>query len=69
MCIPLAFETLSSKLLRLEVLDISLNSLTNDILPSLGGLTSLKELYLSETGLVSDNHIQGGIIFPFHLES
>ncbi|KAK7373875.1 hypothetical protein VNO80_07295 [Phaseolus coccineus] len=54
-----AFETLSSKLLRLEVLDISQNSLTNDILPSLGGFTSLKELYLSGTGLVSDNHIQG----------
>ncbi|QCE11876.1 LRR receptor-like serine/threonine-protein kinase FLS2 [Vigna unguiculata] len=54
-----AFETLSSKLLRLEVLDISQNSLTNDILPSLGGFTSMKELYLSDTGLDSDSHIQG----------
>ncbi|CAJ1803457.1 unnamed protein product [Sphenostylis stenocarpa] len=51
------FETLSSKLFRLEVLDISYNSLTNDILPSLGGFTSLKELYLSGTGLDSDFHI------------
>ncbi|WVZ07316.1 hypothetical protein V8G54_020662 [Vigna mungo] len=53
------FETLSSKLLRLEVLDISWNYLTNDILPSLGGFTSLKELYLSGNELDSDNHIQG----------
>ncbi|XP_014492975.2 leucine-rich repeat receptor protein kinase MSP1-like [Vigna radiata var. radiata] len=53
------FETLSSKLLRLEVLDISWNYLTNDILPSLGGFTSLKELYLSGTELITDMHIQG----------
>ncbi|KOM41522.1 hypothetical protein LR48_Vigan04g172000 [Vigna angularis] len=39
------FETLSSKLLRLEVLDISWNYLTNDILQSLKGFTSLEELY------------------------
>ncbi|KAH1241968.1 Receptor-like protein 13 [Glycine max] len=54
-----AFETLSSKLRYLELLDISVNSLTNDILPSLGGFTSLKELYLSDMDLVSDLHIQG----------
>ncbi|XP_014492982.2 LRR receptor-like serine/threonine-protein kinase GSO1 isoform X1 [Vigna radiata var. radiata] len=53
------FETLSSKLHRLEVLDVSKNSLTNEMLPSLGGFTSLKELYLSDTGLDSDMHIQG----------
>ncbi|XP_022633988.1 LRR receptor-like serine/threonine-protein kinase GSO1 [Vigna radiata var. radiata] len=57
MCIPLVFETLSSQLLRLEILDISQNTLTNDMLPSLGGFTSMKELYLSDTGLDSDNHI------------
>ncbi|KAH1241975.1 Receptor-like protein 13 [Glycine max] len=43
----------------LEVLDISFNPLTNDILPSLGGFTSLKELYLSYIDLDSDLHIQG----------
>ncbi|XP_047156229.1 receptor-like protein 14, partial [Vigna umbellata] len=53
------FETLSSQLLRLEILDISQNTLTNDMLPSLGGFTSMKELYLSDTGLNSDIHIQG----------
>ncbi|KAL2626675.1 hypothetical protein AAZV13_07G126200 [Glycine max] len=42
----------------LEVLDISFNPLTNDILPSLGGFTSLKELYLSYIDLDSDLHIQ-----------
>ncbi|KAL2626667.1 hypothetical protein AAZV13_07G125900 [Glycine max] len=52
------FETLSSKLRNLEVLDISNNLLTNDILPSLGGFTSLKELYLSYIDLDSDLHIQ-----------
>ncbi|RDX90106.1 Protein BRASSINOSTEROID INSENSITIVE 1, partial [Mucuna pruriens] len=55
----LVSEILSSKLLNLEVLDISDNSFTNDILPSLGRFTSLKKLYLSETGLDSDLHIQG----------
>ncbi|KAG5142857.1 hypothetical protein JHK82_018552 [Glycine max] len=49
----------SLKLRNLEVLDISENSLTNDILPSLGGFTSLKELYLSNIDLDSDLHIQG----------
>nr|KYP40853.1 LRR receptor-like serine/threonine-protein kinase FLS2 [Cajanus cajan] len=53
------FEILSSKLLNLEVLDISYNSLTNDILPSLEGFTSLKELYLAASQLNSDIHIQG----------
>ncbi|KAG5009928.1 hypothetical protein JHK87_018443 [Glycine soja] len=53
------FETLSSKLPNLEVLDISGNPLTNDILPSLGGFTSLKELHLAGTYLDSDLHIQG----------
>ncbi|XP_057436860.1 cuscuta receptor 1-like isoform X2 [Lotus japonicus] len=53
------FETLSSKLLNLEVLDISANYLTNEILPSLGGFTSLKKLDLSQIGLNSDLHIQG----------
>ncbi|WVZ10953.1 hypothetical protein V8G54_015483 [Vigna mungo] len=53
------FETLSSKLLRLEILDVSENSLTNEMLPSLGGFTSLKELYLSHNELDSDMHIQG----------
>ncbi|WVZ07310.1 hypothetical protein V8G54_020656 [Vigna mungo] len=58
MSMPLDFETLSSKLLRLEVLDIRSNYLTNDILPSLRGFTSLKELYLSDNELDSDNHMQ-----------
>ncbi|KAK7339812.1 hypothetical protein VNO77_20497 [Canavalia gladiata] len=53
------FETLSSKLLNLEVLDISGNNLDNDILPSLWGFVSLKKLYLSGIGLDSDLHIQG----------
>ncbi|XP_047169329.1 receptor-like protein 56 isoform X1 [Vigna umbellata] len=53
------FETLPSKLLRLEILDVSENSLTNEMLPSLGGFTSLKELYLSHNELDSDMHIQG----------
>ncbi|CAJ1803108.1 unnamed protein product [Sphenostylis stenocarpa] len=52
-------ETLSSKLSNLEVLDISGNTLTNDILPSLEGFTSLKELHLSQTELDSDLHIEG----------
>jgi len=43
----------------LEVLDISENILTNHILSSLEGFTSLKELYLQETGLDSDVHIKG----------
>ncbi|WVZ07309.1 hypothetical protein V8G54_020655 [Vigna mungo] len=49
----------SKLLLRLEILDISQNTLTNYMLPSLGGFTSMKELYLSDTGLDSDNHIPG----------
>ncbi|KAG4378107.1 hypothetical protein GLYMA_18G273000v4 [Glycine max] len=53
------FETLSSKLRNLEVLNISNNYLTNDILPSLGGFTSLKELNLAGIQLDSDLHIQG----------
>ncbi|CAK8541833.1 unnamed protein product [Lathyrus sativus] len=52
-------ETISSKLLHLEVIDISYNYLTNEILPSLKGFTSLKELYLSDIRLDSDLHIQG----------
>ncbi|KAK7373667.1 hypothetical protein VNO80_07083 [Phaseolus coccineus] len=51
-------ETLSSKLPNLEVLDISDNYLTNHILPSLEGFTSLKELYLLDTGLDSDLHME-----------
>ncbi|XP_029130529.1 receptor like protein 21-like [Cajanus cajan] len=52
-------ESLSSKLRYLEVLDISGNYLTNDILPSLEGFTSLKELYLAASHLDSDVHVQG----------
>ncbi|XP_004514486.1 cuscuta receptor 1-like isoform X1 [Cicer arietinum] len=52
-------DTLSSKLLHLEILDIGYNNLTNEILPSLRGFRSLKELYLSSIGLDSDLHIQG----------
>ncbi|KAK8470419.1 hypothetical protein PHAVU_004G142401 [Phaseolus vulgaris] len=52
------FETLSSKLPNLEVLHLSGNYLTNDILPSLEGFTSLKKLYLEETGLDSDLHME-----------
>ncbi|XP_068486357.1 cuscuta receptor 1-like [Phaseolus vulgaris] len=52
------FEPLSSMLPNLEVLDISENILTNHILSSLEGFTSLKELYLQETGLDSDVHIK-----------
>jgi len=61
-------ETVSSKLSNLEVLDISGNYLTNDIFPSLEGFTSLKELYLSQTELDSDLHMEGiyGVTFPFH---
>jgi len=50
---------LCSTLRNLEVLDIGFNDLTNDILPSLEGFTSLKELYLYETGLDSDLHMEG----------
>lgn len=35
------------------------NNLTNEILPSLRGFTSLKELQLSSIGLDSDLHIKG----------
>ncbi|KEH23112.1 receptor-like protein [Medicago truncatula] len=52
-------ETIPSKLLHLEVLDISYNNLSNEILPSLRGFKSLKELHLSVIGLDSDLHIQG----------
>ncbi|KAL5166515.1 Receptor-like protein 1 [Glycine soja] len=65
------FETLSSKLRNLEVLDISFNYLTNDILPSLGGFTSLKELYLAGIHLDSDLHFQGngGFTWPTGLQA
>uniref|UniRef100_A0A0R0FDN9 Leucine-rich repeat-containing N-terminal plant-type domain-containing protein n=1 Tax=Glycine max TaxID=3847 RepID=A0A0R0FDN9_SOYBN len=64
------FETLSSKLRNLEVLDISFNYLTNDILPSLGGFTSLKRLYLAGIHLDSDLHFQenGGFTWPTGLQ-
>ncbi|KAK2360986.1 receptor protein [Trifolium repens] len=52
-------ETITSKMLHLEVLDISDNNLNNEILPSLRGFTSLKELHLTQIGLVSDLHFQG----------
>ncbi|KAK2414555.1 receptor protein [Trifolium repens] len=52
-------ETISSKILHLEVLDLSYNNLTNEILPSLRGFTSLNELYLIDIGLDSDLHFQG----------
>ncbi|CAJ1803497.1 unnamed protein product [Sphenostylis stenocarpa] len=63
-------ETLSSKLSNLEVLDISGNTLTNDILPSLEGFTSLKELHLSQTELDSDLHIEenDGFKWPTNLQ-
>ncbi|XP_006601722.1 disease resistance protein isoform X6 [Glycine max] len=65
------FETLSSKLRNLEVLDISFNYLTNDILPSLGGFTSLKRLYLAGIHLDSDLHFQGngGFTWPTGLQA
>ncbi|XP_047177321.1 receptor-like protein 13 [Vigna umbellata] len=54
------FESVSRKLRRnLEVLDISWNPLTNEILPSLEEFTSLKELYLCGTELDSDLHFDG----------
>ncbi|XP_027352901.1 receptor like protein 21-like [Abrus precatorius] len=54
------FETLSSKMPNLEVLDISGNNFfSNELLLSLGGFVSLKKLYLSGIGLDSDLHIQG----------
>ncbi|KAK2414564.1 receptor protein [Trifolium repens] len=52
-------ETISSKMLHLEVLDISYNNLTNEILPSLRGFTSLNELYLIDIGLDSDLRFHG----------
>ncbi|WJX21923.1 hypothetical protein P8452_11287 [Trifolium repens] len=55
----IVLEKLSSKLLHLEVLDIGYNNLTNEILPSLRGFRSLKELNLASIGLNSDLHIQG----------
>ncbi|XP_058765955.1 probable inactive leucine-rich repeat receptor kinase XIAO [Vicia villosa] len=54
----IVLETISSKLLHLEVLDLSGNNLTNEILPSLRGFKSLKELYLDGIRLDSDLHIQ-----------
>ncbi|XP_017418375.2 receptor-like protein 13 isoform X8 [Vigna angularis] len=54
------FESLSRKLRSLEVLDISENHLTNDILPYLEGFTSLKKLYLDANELDSDLlHFEG----------
>ncbi|ESW12400.1 hypothetical protein PHAVU_008G109000, partial [Phaseolus vulgaris] len=55
------FETLSSKLPNLEVLDMSDNPLTNEILPFLGRFSSLKELYLAGTQLDSDLHRNIGL--------
>ncbi|KAH1155203.1 hypothetical protein GYH30_050504 [Glycine max] len=65
------FETLSSKLRNLELLDISFNYLTNDILPTLGGFTSLKELYLVGIHLDSDLHFQenDGFTWPTGLQA
>ncbi|QHO07763.1 hypothetical protein HN51_066454 [Arachis hypogaea] len=56
-----AFQTLSSNLLGLEVLDVSGNNLSNDVLSALGGFKLLKNLSLSATGLISDStlYIQG----------
>ncbi|MED6194439.1 hypothetical protein PIB30_028599 [Stylosanthes scabra] len=56
-----AFQTLSSNLLSLEVLDVGNNHFSNDLLAALGGFNSLKNLSLSGTGLISDSapHIQG----------
>ncbi|XP_058765949.1 cuscuta receptor 1-like [Vicia villosa] len=51
-------KTIPSKLPHLEVLDISAYNLTNEILPSLKGFTSTKELHLGNIGLDSDLHIQ-----------
>ncbi|KAF2301380.1 hypothetical protein GH714_023475 [Hevea brasiliensis] len=42
-----------ARLEKLEILDLSHNSLDESIMPSLGGLTSLKKLILSQTRLVS----------------
>ncbi|XP_022635283.1 receptor-like protein 12 isoform X2 [Vigna radiata var. radiata] len=54
------FESLPPKLRsNLKALDISWNYLTNDILPYLEGLTSLKELYLGYNQLDSDLHFEG----------
>ncbi|XP_014524389.2 LRR receptor-like serine/threonine-protein kinase GSO1 isoform X2 [Vigna radiata var. radiata] len=54
------FESMSRKLRsNLEFLDMSWNHLTNDILSSLEGFTSLKKLYLSETELDSNFHFEG----------
>jgi len=50
---------MSSKLPNLEILYLSENYLTNDILPSLEGFTSLKILNLWKTGLDSDLHMEG----------
>ncbi|XP_058737006.1 cuscuta receptor 1-like [Vicia villosa] len=61
-------ETISSKMRHLEVLDLSFNNLTNEILPSLRGFTSLKELNLRNIGLDSDLHMQGLCIVLKNLE-
>ncbi|KAJ7957318.1 putative Receptor-kinase [Quillaja saponaria] len=52
-------ERLTSKLTYLEVLDLSGNNLTNIILSSLGGFSSLKSLTLADTGLEGTIDIQG----------
>ncbi|QCE11869.1 protein brassinosteroid insensitive 1 [Vigna unguiculata] len=53
------FESVSPKLRsNLEVIDLSRNYLSNDILASMEGFTSLKELYLSGNLLDSDLHFQ-----------
>ncbi|WVZ02926.1 hypothetical protein V8G54_023732 [Vigna mungo] len=65
------FGSVSPKLRsNLEVLDISWNHLTNDILPSLEGFTSLKKLYLSETELDSNFHFEENETFkwPINLQ-
>ncbi|KAL9276156.1 hypothetical protein ACSQ67_026300 [Phaseolus vulgaris] len=49
---------MSSKLPNLEILYLSENYLTNDILPSLEGFTSLKIPNLWKTGLDSDLHME-----------
>ncbi|KAF2301404.1 hypothetical protein GH714_023775 [Hevea brasiliensis] len=50
--IPTGSESLA-RLENLEILDLSYNSLDESIMPSLGGLTSLKKLILSHNVLVS----------------
>ncbi|KAJ7957317.1 putative Receptor-kinase [Quillaja saponaria] len=54
-----SLERLASKLIYLEVLDLSDNNFTNIILSSLGGFSSLKSLTLAGTGLEGTIDIQG----------